>query len=131
MYGRKIHPTGWIVEGSVLIEKFTKEVRSKIKKQLDEQNDKITRFEVDKAMLQKQIKKHNRAKSKESGKRRRTRTIWQKALPSNGWSPHRRKKKKRRDVLQKVMSLCSDAEIDIPDMAYDRAHRISKPIKIK
>ena len=24
------------------------------------------------------------------------------------------------------MSLCSDAEIDIPDMAYDRAHRIGK-----
>ena len=23
------------------------------------------------------------------------------------------------DILQKVMSLCSDAEINIPDMAYD------------
>ena len=30
------------------------------------------------------------------------------------------------DVLQKVRSLYSDAEMDIPDMAYDRAHRIGK-----
>ena len=29
-------------------------------------------------------------------------------------------------VLQKVMSLCSDVEIDILDMAYDRAHVIGK-----
>ena len=41
---------------SALIEKFTKEVKSEIKKQLEEQNDKITRLEADKAMLQEQIK---------------------------------------------------------------------------
>ena len=41
---------------SALIEKFTKEVKSEIKKQLDEQNNKITRTEADKAILQEQIK---------------------------------------------------------------------------
>ena len=41
---------------SALIEKFTKKVKSDIKNQLDEQNNKITRLEADKAMLQEQIK---------------------------------------------------------------------------
>ena len=41
---------------SALIEKFTEKVKSDIKKQLDEQNNKITRLEADKAMLQEQIK---------------------------------------------------------------------------
>ena len=40
---------------SASIEKFTKEVKSEIKKQLDEQNDKIARLEEDKAMLQEHI----------------------------------------------------------------------------
>ena len=30
------------------------------------------------------------------------------------------------DVLQKVMSLCSDVDIDILDMAYDQVHMIGK-----
>ena len=30
------------------------------------------------------------------------------------------------DVLKKVMTLCNDAEVDIPDMAFDRAHRIGR-----
>ena len=30
------------------------------------------------------------------------------------------------DVLQKIMSLCSDAEIDILFVVYGQAHRISK-----
>ena len=35
-------------------------------------------------------------------------------------------KETSKDVLQQVMPLCSDAEIDIPDMTFDRAHRIGK-----
>ena len=42
---------------SVSIENLTKEVKSEIKKQLNEQNDKITRSEAEKSMLQEQIKK--------------------------------------------------------------------------
>ena len=42
--------------GSALMEKFSKEVKSEIKKEVGEQNDKITRLEADKAMLQEQIK---------------------------------------------------------------------------
>lgn len=38
-------------------------------------------------------KKYIHLKSKKSRKCRRTRTIWQKALPSNRWSPHRKEKK--------------------------------------
>ena len=38
-------------------------------------------------------KKYIHLKSKKSRKCRRTRTIWQKSLPSNRWSPHRKKKK--------------------------------------
>ena len=30
-----------------------------------------------------------------------------------------KEKETSEDILQKVMSLCSDAEINIPDMAYD------------
>ena len=41
---------------SALKENFTKEIKSEIKKQLEEQNDKITRLEADKVMLQEQIK---------------------------------------------------------------------------
>ena len=37
-----------------------------------------------------------------------------------------KKKETSKDGLQNVMSLCSDAETDIPDMAYDRAHRTGK-----
>ena len=42
--------------GSALMEKFSKELKSEIKKEVGEQNDKITRLEADKAMLQEQIK---------------------------------------------------------------------------
>ena len=42
--------------GSALMEKISKEVKSEIKKEVGEQNDKITRLEADKAMLQEQIK---------------------------------------------------------------------------
>ena len=42
--------------GSALMGKFSKEVKSEIKKEVGEQNDKITRLEADKAMLQEQIK---------------------------------------------------------------------------
>ena len=37
-----------------------------------------------------------------------------------------KKKETSEDVQQKLMSLCSDAEIDIPDIAYDRFHRFGK-----
>ena len=40
--------------------------------------------------------------------------------------PNTEVKETTEDVLQKVMSLCSDVEIDILDMAYDQAHMIGK-----
>ena len=40
-------------------------------------------------------------------------------------SPQKRKETSG-EVQQKLITLCSDAEIDIPDMAYDRFHRFGK-----
>ena len=45
-------------------------------------------------------KKYIHLKSKKSRKCRRTRTIWQKSLPSNRWSPHRKKRNKRRGLAK-------------------------------
>ena len=75
-------------------------------------------------MLQKQIKnlfvqnwrnKEDAEKLEQYGRRL---CLWIDGVPTG-------KKETSEDVLQKVKS-CSDAEIDIPDMAYDQALRIGK-----
>ena len=86
---------------------------------------KITRLEADKAMLQEQIKNlltqnqrnHEDVEELEQYGRRLCLRI--DGVPTE-------EKETSKDLLQKIMSLCSDAEIDIPDMAYDPAHRIGK-----
>ena len=108
-----------------LIENFTKEVKSEIKKQLDEQNVKITRLEADKVMLQEQIKnlllqnQRNQEDVEELEQYGRRLCLRIDGVPSE-------EKETSEDVLKKVMTLCSDAEVDIPDMAFDRAHRIGR-----
>ena len=110
---------------SALIENFTKEVKKEIKKQLDDQNDKIARLESDKAMLQEQVKylmqqnqtnQENMEELEQYGRRLCLRID---GIPTE-------KNEKSEDVLEKVKSLCHKAEVDIPDLAFDRAHRIGK-----
>ena len=108
-----------------LIENFTNEVKSEIKKQLDDQNVKITRLEADQAMLQEQIKnlllqnQRNQEDVEELEQYGRRLCLRIDGVPSE-------EKETSEDVLKKVMTLCNDAEVDIPDMAFDRAHRIGR-----
>ena len=85
----------------------------------------MTHLEANKAMLQEQTKnlfvqnwrnKKDAEKLEQFGRRL---CLWIDGVPTG-------EKETSEDVLQKVKSLCSDAEIDIPDMAYDQALRIDK-----
>ena len=112
---------------SALKENFTKEVKvkSELRKQLEEQNDKTTFLEADKAMLQEQIKnlftqnQRNQEDVEELEQYGRRLHLQIDGVPTEI-------KETSEDVLQKVMSTCSNAEIDILDTAYNRAHRIFK-----
>ena len=108
-----------------LIENFTKEVKSETKKQLDDENVKITCLEADKAMLQQQTKnlllqnQRNQEDVEELEQYGRRLCLRIDGVPSE-------EKETSKDVLKKVMTLCNDAEVDIPDLAFDHAHRISR-----
>ena len=73
-------------------------------------------------MLQEQMKKlftqnqRNQEDVEELKQYRRRLCLWIDGAPTE-------EKETREDVLQKLMSLCSDAEIGIPDVAYDRVLR--------
>ena len=80
---------------------------------------------ADKAISQEQIKnlftqnQRNQEDVEELEQYGRRLCLWIDGVPTE-------EKETSEDVLQKVMTLCSDAKIYILDMAYDQAHKIGK-----
>ena len=93
-------------------------------------NDKRTHLESDKAMLQEQVKNLMK-QSQTNQKDVEELEIYGRRLCLRIDGISTEENETSEDVLQKIKSLCNKAEVDIPDMAFDRAHRIGKTYKEK
>ena len=106
-----------------LFQKFKNEFKEEFAKELKKRGDKIEKLEFDKAMLQKyilEIKKQNLTNRSEIeeleqyGRRQCLR--FEGALTEQNETSDK--------VLSKIMDMCKEAGVDIPDAVIDRAHGI-------
>ena len=108
-----------------LFEKFKNEFKEEFSKELKKRDEKIEKLESDKAMLQKhilEIKKQvlaNQSEIEELEQYGRRQCLRLEGVPIE-------KNETSDKVLSKVMHMCKEAGVDIPDMVIDRAHRIGK-----
>ena len=108
-----------------LFEKFKNEFKDEFLKEHKKRDEKIEKLESDKAMLQKhilEIKKQNLANQSEIEEleqygRRQCFRFEGASIEINETSDK---------VLSKVVDMCKEAGVDIPDTVIDRAHRIGK-----
>ena len=108
-----------------LFENFKNEFKEEFAEELTKRDDKIEKLESNKAMLQKhilEIKKQNltnQSEIEELEQYGRRQCLRFESVPTE-------QNETSDTVLSKVMDMCKEAGVDIPDTVIDRAHRIGE-----
>ena len=99
------------------------DVRTEIMTEVKNQNIKIQKLESDKAMLQNQVAELRKISQKNHEENEELEQYGRRlCLRIDGVATE--KDETSDDVLEKVVEMCKEANIDIPDVVIDRAHRI-------